>query len=88
VRPEPGPVRTALDAGASPVTVAWWISETEADKARYEVGLRQLAKARERMTEQEIRFVVDKLADRARTRADADADDKSEIYRQLGLRLT
>jgi site-specific DNA recombinase len=88
VGPGTWPLRAALDAGASPVTVAGWIAETKAEKAHCEVGQRRLAKAGERMTEQEIRFVVDKLADRARTRADADADDKSEIYRQLGLRLT
>jgi site-specific DNA recombinase len=28
--------RAALDAGASPTTVAGWIAETEAEKARYE----------------------------------------------------
>jgi DNA invertase Pin-like site-specific DNA recombinase len=80
--------RAALDAGASPATVAAWIAETEAEKARYEVGLRQVARARERMTEQEIRSIVDKLADIARVLADADADDKSEIFRRLGLKLT
>ena len=62
--------------------------ETEAEKARYEIGLRQVAKARERMTEREIRSIVDKLADIARVLADADADDKSEIFRRLGLKLT
>ena len=40
------------------------------------------------MTEQEIRSIVDKLADIARVLSDADADDKSEIFRQLGLKLT
>src|ERR1700761_6541446 len=80
--------RAALDAGASPVTVAGWIAETEAEKARYEAGLRQVAKARERMTEQEIRSVVEKFADIARVLSRANAEDKAEIFRQLGLRLT
>jgi hypothetical protein len=40
------------------------------------------------MTEQEIKSVVDKLAEIARVLADADADDKSEIFRRLGLKLT
>jgi hypothetical protein len=80
--------RAALDAGASPATVAVWIAETEAEKARYEVGMRQVAKPRERMTEREIKSTVDKLADIARVLADADADDKSEIFRRLGLKLT
>jgi len=80
--------RAALDAGASPATVAVWIAETEAEKAHYEIGRRQVAKARERMTEREIKSIVDKLADIARVLADADADDKSEIFRRLGLKLT
>jgi hypothetical protein len=40
------------------------------------------------MAEQEIRSVVDKFAEVARVLADADPSDKSEIFRQLGLRLT
>jgi len=80
--------RAALDAGASPVTVAGWIAETEAEKARYEASIRQVTKAREHMTEQEIRSAVDKFADIARVLTDADPDDKAEIFRQLGLKLT
>jgi site-specific DNA recombinase len=40
------------------------------------------------MTEQEIRSIVDKFADIVRVLIDADPDDKAEIFRQLGLRLT
>ena len=40
------------------------------------------------MTEQEISSVVDKLADIVRVLSRANAEDKSEIFRQLGLRLT
>jgi hypothetical protein len=72
----------------SPATVAAWIAETEAEKAKYELGLRPAAKARERMTEQEIRSVVEKLGDIARVLREADTDEKSEIFRQLGLKLT
>ncbi len=74
--------RAALDAGVSPAAVGGWIAETEAEKARYEVGLRQEPKARKRMTEQEIRPVVDKLAEVAHVLADADPNGKSEIFRQ------
>ena len=79
----------ALDAGASPATVAAWIAETEAERARYEAGLRKAPAApRQRMTEAEIRSIVDKLADLARVLRGADPNDKSEIFRQLGLKLT
>jgi hypothetical protein len=40
------------------------------------------------MSEAEIKAVVTRLADLARVLADADPNDKSEIFRQLGLRLT
>jgi hypothetical protein len=45
-------------------------------------------RSRQRMTEAEIRSIVDKLADIARVLRDADLNDKSEIFRQLGLKLT
>jgi hypothetical protein len=79
--------RAALDAGASPATVAAWIAETEAEKASYELGVRKAA-PRHRMSEAEIKAVVDKLAGVARVLQDADPDDKAEIFRQLGLKLT
>jgi site-specific DNA recombinase len=40
------------------------------------------------MSETEIKTIVDKLADIARVLHDADPDDKAEIFRQLGLKLT
>jgi hypothetical protein len=40
------------------------------------------------MTEQEIRSIVDRLADLVRVLTNADPNDKSEIFRQLGLSLT
>jgi hypothetical protein len=82
--------RAALDAGANPATVAAWIAETEAEKATYALVTRRpdAPRPRPRMTEQEIRAVVDKLADIARILSEADPNDKSEIFRKLGLKLT
>jgi len=80
--------RAALDAGANPATVAGWIAETEAEKASYALVMRRSDQPRARMTEQEIKAVVDKLADIARVLSQADPNDKSEIFRQLGLKLT
>lgn len=79
--------RAALDAGATPATVAGWIAETEAEKQNYALAMRR-SKASPRMTEEEIRSVVDKLTDVIHVLSTANADDKSEIFRQLGLRLT
>jgi site-specific DNA recombinase len=82
-----GQYRAALDAGGNPATVAAWIAETEAEKAGYELSARRTT-TRQRMTEAEIRSVVDRLADMARVLQDADPEDKAEIFRQLGLKLT
>jgi hypothetical protein len=40
------------------------------------------------MSEAKIKAIVDRLADLARVLAYVDPNDKSEIFRQLGLRLT
>lgn len=40
------------------------------------------------MSDAEIKALVDRLADLVRVLADADPNDKSEIFRQLGLKLT
>jgi site-specific DNA recombinase len=69
--------RAALDAGANPATVAGWIAETEAEKASFALGMRR-PEARPRMTQQEIRSIVDKFADIAHVLMDADLDDKAE----------
>jgi site-specific DNA recombinase len=55
----------------------------EAEKASCELGVRKAAPRR--MSETEIKAIVDKLAEVARVLQDADPDDKAEIFRQLGL---
>jgi hypothetical protein len=72
--------RAALDAGASPATVAAWIAETEAEKAGYLAARRPSAPSRRRMSEAEIKAIVDRLADLARVLSDAEPNDKSEIF--------
>ena len=51
--------RAALDAGANPVTVAAWIAETQAEKASCQLSTSRAA-PRPRMTEAEIKAIVDK----------------------------
>jgi hypothetical protein len=64
--------------------MAGWIAETEAERARHELGMRQpTAKAKGCITEADIKAIVDRLADLAHVLADADPDDKAEIFRQL-----
>ena len=64
--------RAALDAGASPATVAAWIADTEAEEAGYLTARRPSGPRRRRMSEGEIKAIVDRLADLARVLADAD----------------
>jgi site-specific DNA recombinase len=80
--------RAALDAGANSATVAAWIAETEAERSTYELAMRRYEPRPRRMAESEIKAIVDKLADIARVLHEADPDDKGEIFRQLGLKLT
>jgi site-specific DNA recombinase len=80
--------RAALDAGANSATVAAWIAETEAERAAYELAMRRDEPRPRRMTEAEIKAIVENLADIARVLHDADPDDKGEIFRQLNLKLT
>jgi site-specific DNA recombinase len=80
--------RAALDAGASPATVAAWIAETEAQKAGYLAAKRSNGgAARQRTSKAETKAIVDGLTELARILASANPEDKSEIFRQLGLRL-
>ena len=67
---------------ASPGTVAGWIAETEAERARHVMSLRQSA-TRARMGEEEIEAMISRLGGLAVTLHDADPDDKSEVYQQL-----
>jgi hypothetical protein len=40
------------------------------------------------MSEAEIKSIVDRLADIARVLIEADPEDRAEVFRQLGLKLT
>jgi site-specific DNA recombinase len=81
--------RAALEAGADPTLVTQWISETQARRARAEAELRTASKGPgARMSRDEIARLVRSISDLAAVIQQAEAEDKAEIYRQLGLRLT
>ena len=81
--------RAALDAGAEPATVARWITEIEAERARYQsvkrAAVPQLMPAA--MSRDEIASVVNALSDALVVLRSADPADKAQIYAGLGLRL-
>ena len=81
--------RAALDAGAEPATVARWITETEAERARYQAVKRAAAPhlAPAALSRNEIASVVNALSDVLVVLRSADPADKAQIYAGLGLRL-
>jgi site-specific DNA recombinase len=82
--------RATLDAGADPATVARWITETEAERARHKAAKRAATPrpAATSMSRDEIASIVTTLSDVLTVLRNADPADKAEIYTQLGLRLT
>ncbi|MFD9224356.1 recombinase family protein [Streptomyces sp. NPDC060064] len=80
--------RAALEAGADPALVTQWIAETQARKARAVAELRTATHGPgSRMPRDEIARLVRSISDLAAVVRQAEAADKAEIYRQLGLAL-
>jgi site-specific DNA recombinase len=79
--------RATLDAGADPATVAKWITETEAERARLRATVRP-GTPKPSMTREEIASIVNALSDLLSVLRDADPADKAEIYARLPLKLT
>jgi site-specific DNA recombinase len=81
--------RATLDAGGDPAIIAGWITETEAQRAKYQAAKRAIPEgARPSMSRDEIASIVTVLSDLLTVLRQADLADKAEIYTQLGLRLT
>jgi len=83
--------RVALEAGADPALMAAWTREVQAQRAVAEARLSQLQNQRgshHRMSRKEIGALVNALGGLLSVLQEADAADKAEVYRQLGLRLT
>jgi site-specific DNA recombinase len=79
--------RAALEAGADPAIVTGWMAEVQAQRTLAEARLTKNPKPR-RMTREEIAAMVTALHDIMSVLDKADPADKTEIYGQLGLRLT
>jgi site-specific DNA recombinase len=80
--------RATLDAGEDPATVARWITETEAERARYQALERaKPPQVTHSMSREEIASLVTALSDLLAVLRAADPADKAEIYTRLGLRL-
>ncbi|UNO42979.1 recombinase family protein [Streptomyces sp. MST-110588] len=81
--------RAALEAGADPAVVTRWLAETQAARARAQADLRTATMgAGARMSRDEIAGLVRSISDLIGVIREAAAEDKTEIYRHLGLQLT
>ncbi|GDY46472.1 hypothetical protein SANT12839_073540 [Streptomyces antimycoticus] len=81
--------RAALDAGASPATVAAWISKAEADKAAAQQQLITASAARcTVLTDEQIHGMIKDLGDLTDRLLTAPADRKAPLYQAFGLTLT
>jgi hypothetical protein len=72
---------------ADPASIARWITETEAERARLKLQGRQTA-PEQAMSPDEIASIVSGLADLLVMLRVAEPADKTDIYSCLGLRLT
>jgi site-specific DNA recombinase len=82
--------RAALEAlpdGADPSIIAGWIAQTQAERAAAQAEL-QRASRRARLTREGIQTLIDQAGDILAALRHADADDKTEIYKHLGVKLT
>ena len=81
--------RAALEAGTDPVVVSAWIAEVQAERLAAEVELDRAAGRRNQsMSRDQLAALVNGLGNLLGVLASAAPEDKAEVYRRLGLRLT
>jgi site-specific DNA recombinase len=81
--------RAALDSGADPAIVTTWIAEVQAERLAAEVELdRATGHNHGRLSRDQLAALVSGLGNLLDVLAKAAPEDKAEVYRQLGLRLT
>ena len=83
--------RAALEAGADPVLVAGWSREVQSEQTVLEGELAALvakAGATERMRPAQIKELVGSLGGLLKVLTVAERDDKLDVYRKLGVKLT
>ncbi len=81
--------RAALDSGADPSVVTTWVAEVQAERVAAEVELDRAAGYNHgRLPWDQLAAPVNGLGNLLDVLAHAAPEDKAEVYRQLGLRLT
>ena len=81
--------RATLEAGTDPAVVSAWIAEVQAERLVAEVDLgRATVQRSRRMSRDQLAALVNGLGNLLGVLASAAPEDKAEVYRRLGLRLT
>jgi site-specific DNA recombinase len=79
--------RAVLDQGGDPAVVARWISDAQRERKVFVAQLGEPVPGG-KLTKSQVRALVAGLRDIVSTLADADPEDKAELYRELGITLT
>jgi site-specific DNA recombinase len=82
--------RAALDAGADPSVVTTWIAEVQSERLAVEVELDRANghQTNGRMSRDHLAALINGLGNLLDVLGNAAPEDKAEVYRRLGLRLT
>ncbi|MFA1546691.1 recombinase family protein [Actinomadura chokoriensis] len=81
--------RAALEAGADPATITKWIAETNAERTAAEAQLQTAEDEQPHtMTPDDIEELITALGGLVNILADAKPEDRQNVYRGLGMRLT
>jgi site-specific DNA recombinase len=79
--------RALLDEGEAVATVAKWIAEVERERRAAQAQLGRVVPGG-RLTKSQARALVEALRDIVDVLAEADPEDKGELYAELGVSLT
>lgn len=85
-----GKYRSALEAGVDPDTVREWIREVQAERAAIvaRAASRVRSEPQPGLSEAQITYVIGSASKARRALHDATPEDRADVYRQMGLRLT
>ncbi|WP_103937630.1 recombinase family protein [Thermomonospora echinospora] len=80
--------RAALEAGADPATIAQWIAETNTELKIAESQAHTPTDRQPALTPEQIDALITACGGLVQALQDAEPQDRQDVYRQLGIRLT
>ena len=82
-----GQYQAVLDEGADAKVVARWMAQVHRERANLQAQLGHTIPGG-KLTSSQVRALVDALRDIVTVLAEADPEDKAELYGELGVNLT